>query len=66
MDAIELLLSKNAEERKRKTEFLVAGTAKDYAEYRHICGVIRGLDLADEHLHDLAKRMNDDDGDDSP
>lgn len=66
MDAIELLLSKNADERKRKTEFLVAGTAKDYAEYRHICGVIRGLDLADEHLYDLAKRMNDDDGDDSP
>lgn len=66
MDAIELLLSKTAEERNRKTEFLVAGSAKDYAEYKYICGVIRGLDLADENLHDLAKRMNDDDTDNSP
>jgi hypothetical protein len=57
MDAIELLLSKNASERTAQTDFLVAGKAKDYAEYKHICGVIRGLDIADVHLKDLAERM---------
>jgi hypothetical protein len=61
MDAIQLLLNKNAEERSNKVEFLVAGSARDYAQYQHICGVIRGLDIADAHLQDLAKRMNDDD-----
>lgn len=57
MNAIELLLSKNAEERTAQVDFLVTGKAKDYAEYKHICGVIRGLDLADVHLIDLAERM---------
>lgn len=67
MDAIELLLSKNAEERESKTGYLVGGSAKDYAEYQHVCGVIRGLDLADAHLHALAKRMQtDDDSDPEP
>jgi len=61
MDAIQLLLSKNAEERNSKVEFLMAGSAKDYAQYQHICGVIRGLNIADAYLTDLAKRMNDDD-----
>jgi hypothetical protein len=65
MDGLTLLLVKNDDERKGKIEFLLAGSAKDYAEYRHICGVIRGLNLADAHIRDLAERMqkqNDDDG----
>jgi len=64
MNAIELLLSKNAEDRAAQIEFLAAGNAKDYAEYKHICGVIRGLNLADEHLTDLAERMRKQDDDD--
>jgi len=65
VDALELLLRKNDEERNSKIGFLMSGSAKDYAEYKHICGVIRGLNLADEHIQDLAERMrkqNDDDG----
>lgn len=65
MDGLTLLLTKNDDERKGKVEFLLAGSAKDYAEYKHICGVIRGLNLADAHIQDLAERMrkqNDDDG----
>ncbi len=60
MDAIQLLLSKNAEERNNKIEFLASGGARDYAQYQHVCGVIRGLDIADSYLTDLAKRMNND------
>jgi hypothetical protein len=57
MDAIELLLSKNAQEREDLTQFLVTGNAKDFAHYQNICGIIRGLNLADVHLKDLADRM---------
>lgn len=57
MDAIELLLSKNAQEREDLTQFLAGGNAKDFAHYQNICGIIRGLRLADEHLKDLADRM---------
>jgi len=57
VDAIQLLLSKNDTERTTQTVFLAAGNAKDYAEYKHICGVIRGLNLADEHLNALAERL---------
>lgn len=64
MDGIELLLKQNDEERQALTEVLIRGSAKDFAEYKHICGVIRGLDLADEYIRDLAKRMaSDDNGD---
>ena len=37
--------------------FLNGGGAKDFAEYRHICGVIRGLTHADQIVKDLAKKL---------
>ena len=64
MDGVELLLKRNEDERKALIEVIVSGSASDFANYKHICGVIRGLDLADEHIRDLAKRMNDDDDND--
>ena len=63
MDGVELLLKRNEDERKALIEVIVSGSASDFANYKHICGVIRGLDLADEHIRDLAKRMNTDDDD---
>lgn len=33
------------------------GTMKDYAEYRAICGEIRGLSLAEGFILDLADQM---------
>jgi hypothetical protein len=65
MDGLTLLQAKNNEDRNAQIEYLLAGNAKDYAEYRHICGVIRGLNLADEHIQDLAERMREHDDDDS-
>jgi hypothetical protein len=64
MDAIDLLLKHNDDERRALIEVLVDGGVKDFAEYRHICGVIRGLNLADASLRDLAKRMTPDDDSD--
>lgn len=64
MDGIELLLKRNEEERNALIEVVVSGNASDFANYKHICGVIRGLNLADEHIRDLAKRMTPDDDSD--
>ena len=41
--------------------FLNGGGAKDFAEYRHVCGVIRGLTHAEQLVKDLAQRINIDD-----
>jgi len=40
---------------------LVDGAARDYAEYRAMCGEIRGLSLAHSYVTDLVRRMEQDD-----
>jgi hypothetical protein len=46
-----------ARTRQEQVEFLAAGSAKTYDEYQKICGVIRGLNLADSTINDLVQRM---------
>ena len=43
--------------RSEQASFLSAGRAGDYPEYRHICGIIRGLTHAESILTDLVQRM---------
>lgn len=47
----------------RAEDVLVSGGAKDFAEYRETCGLIRGLETALRDVKDLAKNFmeNDDD-----
>lgn len=42
-------------------EFLSSGGSKDYAEYRELCGVIRGLDTALSYMEDLLRSHMEDD-----
>lgn len=44
-----------------KAAFIADGRAADYAEYRHVCGQIRGLALAEQLCKDLVHRMERDD-----
>ena len=37
--------------------FLSGGGAKTFDEYRHVCGVIRGLTHAESIVKDLVQRM---------
>lgn len=37
--------------------FLAGGGAKTFDEYRHVCGVIRGLTYAESIVKDLVQRM---------
>lgn len=56
MDIFELLHHKLQERILNLNESLSNGSAKDYAEYRELCGVIRGLRSAQMEVQDLASR----------
>jgi hypothetical protein len=43
--------------RQEQTAFLAASRAETYDEYKKICGVIRGLYLADSIINDLVQRL---------
>ena len=58
------LLNKKIEEQvKSHSEALVGGQPKDYAHYRELCGVIRGLQTAQLELGDLVRKLKDNDDD---
>lgn len=38
-------------------DHLTSGRAADHAEYRHVCGVIRGLTLAENIVNDLVQKL---------
>jgi hypothetical protein len=44
-------------------EFLHSGAAKDFAGYREVCGVIRGLDAALREINDLSRNYMEDNND---
>jgi hypothetical protein len=37
--------------------FLAAGRAINFDEYRHVCGIIRGLNFAENIINDLVQKM---------
>ena len=43
--------------RANQNSFLSGGGAKTFDEYRHVCGVIRGLTHAETIVKDLVQRM---------
>ena len=47
--------------RTEQSVFLATGRAADYAEYRNLCGVIRGLTHAESIVKDLVQRLEDED-----
>ena len=61
MNELEYLLNKISEEVKSIEYNIARGSAKDYAEYQHLCGKLRGLLVAEDLIKDLQKRMEDND-----
>lgn len=43
--------------RQEQIAFVAASRADTYDEYKKICGVIRGLNLADSVINDLVQRL---------
>jgi hypothetical protein len=59
----DVLNEKLTELKSSSEEFLHAGGATDYAGYKEVCGVIRGLDAALREINDLSRNyMENDDG----
>ncbi len=59
-NALEYLESRLREERIVIVDSLIQGKL-DEGEYKRLCGALQGLDLAVNHIKDLAKRMEQDD-----
>jgi hypothetical protein len=59
----DVLNIKLTEQKRSSEEFLVSGVPKDYAEYKEVCGVIQGLNVALREVNDLSRNYmeNDDD-----
>ena len=55
------LINRCSEEQKHLAEVLAQGLAKDHADYRFQCGVMRGISVAQGYLADMLERMSDDD-----
>lgn len=55
--AFDVVIREIEETRDSLARALVDGTARDYAEYRSMCGEIRGLSLAHSYINDLVRRM---------
>jgi len=56
---IQYLLKRCQDERLRLSEVIGQGLAKDHADYRYQCGVIRGIIIVEEMLSDTAERLED-------
>ena len=52
------------EQRSSAVDFLSQGGPKDYAEYRELCGVVRGLDATLSYMEDLLRSHMEDLSDD--
>jgi hypothetical protein len=59
-NALEYLEAKFQDERALIVETLVQGKL-DEGEYKRLCGALQGLELAKNHIKDLAKRLERDD-----
>jgi len=55
-NALEYLDTKLQDERALIVETLIQGKL-DEGEYKRLCGALQGLDLARNHIKDLAKRI---------
>ena len=59
--AFDVVIKEIEERRESIAQALISGSAKDYAEYRDLCGEIRGLSRAHAFITDLARKMENDD-----
>ena len=59
----DVLNEKITEHQRSSEDFLQSGGAKDFAEYREVCGVIRGLNAALREISDLSRNYMDDNDD---
>jgi hypothetical protein len=60
MDVFTALRNKLRDDMNNYTDDLANGQCTDFAQYKELCGVIRGLAYAERHLLDLADKLKED------
>lgn len=58
--AFDVVLKDLDERREYIANALVSGAAKEFSEYQHMCGEIRGLTFAHTLITDLVRKMEND------
>lgn len=61
MTELQVILKRIAEDRQRYEQSLLRGDAKDFADYRHLAGVVQGLTRAENHVKDLVQKLENSD-----
>lgn len=59
--AFDVVLKEIEERRESIGRAVIDGAARDYAEYKSMCGEIRGLSQAHIYITDLVRRMETED-----
>lgn len=59
----DVLIDKIEDQCSSAENFLSGGSPKDYAEYREVCGLLRGLRSAQSIIEDLSRNYMDEDDD---
>lgn len=59
----DVLTDKIDEQISSATQFLAGGSPKDYAAYREVVGLIRGLEASKSYIEDLSRNFMEDDDD---
>ena len=58
------VLKKNIEEQKLTSiQFLTSGGPKDYAQYKEVTGLVRGLEVSKQLVEDLLRNQREEDND---
>ena len=60
---MDVLQKKLKEQEESHIQALAGGAVIDYAAYRELCGVIRGLQTARREIADLVRRLKENDDD---
>ena len=59
----DVLIKKIEDQKSSAIEVLQSGNVADFAQYRDLCGLIRGLEIAQREIRDLAQNYLDDNDD---
>ena len=58
------VLTQQIEEQKlSSTQFLISGGPKDFAQYKEVTGLIRGLEVSKQLIEDLSRNQMEEDND---
>lgn len=63
MQGLELLRKRLEGERQALVDTVARGRAKDYADYKYICGMIHSVEQDIGHIKDILRHFEEDDDD---